>query len=64
MKTVGILIGLFGAALFIWHLIKVFAGLDIDSGYVNHKTLSLVGGILVLVGTGIYTLGRRRIRRT
>lgn len=62
MKTVGILVGVFGAALFIWHSIKVVVGTDIDSGYMSHKTLSLVGGILILVGTGIYALGRRRTR--
>lgn len=63
MKMVGILIGIAGALLFTWHAVKVVMGTDIDTGYMSHTTLSLLGGILVLVGTGIYTIGRRSARR-
>lgn len=63
MKIVGIIIGLVGAGLFIWHSVKVAMGMDIDTGSISHKTLSLVGGIMIFAGTWVYIIGRRRSRR-
>lgn len=63
MKIVGMIIGVVGGLLFIWHSVKVVMGTDIDTGYMSHKTLSLVGGILIVAGTGVYVVGRRRRRR-
>ena len=61
MKTIGIIIGTIGAALFVWHSVKVVMGTDYGgSGLSNHQLMSLVGGILVVAGTGVYILGRRR----
>ena len=63
MKTFGIVVGFFGAFLFLWHAIKVVNGTDYgSSGISNHQLMSLIGGILILIGTGIYILGRRRQR--
>ena len=62
MKIAGIIIGIFGAILFIWHAVKVVMGTDIDSGYMNHKILSLVGGIMMFAGIWVYLIGRRRPR--
>ena len=62
MKIIGILIGTLGTLLFAWHSIRVINGTDVGFGMWNHQTLSLVGGILILIGTGIYILGRRRGR--
>ena len=59
---VGIIVGIIGAVLFVWHSIKVINGTDVGFGMWNHQTLSLIGGILILIGTGIYILGRRRGR--
>ncbi|MGI8494605.1 MAG: hypothetical protein ACR2L1_04735 [Pyrinomonadaceae bacterium] len=58
IKIIGILVGVFGAGLFVWHLVKVLIGEDVGSGFMDHRLLSLVGGILILVGTGIYIVGR------
>lgn len=63
MKVAGVIIGVVGAILFIWHSVKVVMGTDIDTGYMSHKTLSLVGGMLILTGTWVYVIGRRRHRR-
>ncbi len=62
MKNLGIIVGISGAMLFVWHSIKDINGTDVGFGMWNHQTLSLIGGILVLIGTGIYILGRRRGR--
>lgn len=62
MKNLGIIVGVIGAVLFIWHMIKVMNGTDVGFGIWNHQTLSLIGGILVLIGTASYILGRRRRR--
>ena len=58
IKIIGILVGVFGFALFVWHMVKVVMGTDVGSGFMDHRLLSLVGGILILAGTGIYIVGR------
>lgn len=63
MKLVGIITAIVGALLFLWHLVKVATGTDVERGITTHHVLSLVGGILVIVGTGIYISGRRRKRK-
>ncbi len=60
MRIAGIIIGILGAVLFIWHAVKVVMGTDIDSIYASHTVLSLVGGVMVFAGTWLYVLGRRR----
>ena len=62
MKLLGIIVGIIGAGLFVWHLVNAMRGMDGGLGYMDHRLLSLVGGILVIVGTGIYILGRRQKR--
>lgn len=59
MKTFGIIVGVLGAALFVWHLVKVFLDAEQESGVFTHHWLSLIGGILMLAGIGIYIVGRR-----
>ena len=63
MKIVGIIIGILGTVLFLWHVAKVVAGTDIDSAFMSHKVLSLVGGIMILAGTWMYAIGRRKPQR-
>ena len=62
MKILGIIIGIIGAVLFVWHLVKVMMDMESNTGIFTHHILSLTGGILIIVGTGIYILGRRRNR--
>ena len=62
MKNLGIIVGIIGAVLFVWHSVKVINGTDVGLGMWNHQTLSLIGGIMILIGTGIYILGRKRGR--
>jgi len=62
MKIVGIIIGVVGALLFIWHTVKVVQNTDYDSPNMSHQVLSLVGGILIIVGTGLYIRGRKKRR--
>lgn len=62
MKILGIIVGIIGAILFVWHLIKVMLDKETNTGIFTHHIMSLVGGILIIVGTGIYILGRRRKR--
>lgn len=62
MKTLGIIVGIFGAALFVWHLVKVFLDAERETGVFTHHWLSLFGGILMLVGIGVYIAGRRGLK--
>ena len=63
MKIIGTIIGTLGVMFFVWHAIKVVNGTDYgSSGLSNHQLMSLVGGILIIIGTAIYILGRRRGR--
>ncbi len=63
MKMTGIVVGVLGVMFFVWHAIKVVNGTDYgSSGLSNHQLMSLVGGILIIIGTAIYILGRRRGR--
>ena len=60
IKMIGILVGIVGALLFIWHSVKVVRNTDYNTAYSSHQILSLVGGILIIVGTGLYIWGKRR----
>lgn len=60
IKISGIVIGIVGAGLFIWHLVKVFIGADEGSPPFTHHILSLIGGVLMFAGIWIYVIGRRR----
>ena len=62
MRVAGIIVGILGAVLFIWHSVKVMMGTDITTGYTSHESLSLVGGILMFAGTWLYVTGRRKSR--
>ena len=64
MKLLGVLVGILGAILLIWHLVKAATNTETMSGITTHHLLSLAGGILIIVGTSIYILGRRRGRRS
>jgi uncharacterized membrane protein YidH (DUF202 family) len=60
IKIIGILVGVFGLALFVWHLVKAATNEEASQSFGTHHLLSLTGGILILVGTGIYIVGRGR----
>lgn len=60
MKVGGIIIALVGAALFVWHLAKVFEGTDTGAGVTTHHVVSLVGGVLMFAGIWLYVAGRKR----
>lgn len=61
MKTGGIIIGIIGATLFVWHLIKV--GFNPDYvGYASHQVMALNAVILIVFGTVIYFIGGRRLK--
>lgn len=62
MKIAGIIVGIIGAILFVWHLVKVMLDMETSTGIFTHHILSLVGGVIMIVGIGIYILGRRRNR--
>ena len=64
IKMIGILVGFFGFGLFVWHMVKVLTNQDYDGqGFVTHQWLSLIGGLLILLGTAIYIIGRERKKR-
>ncbi|MGI8469965.1 MAG: hypothetical protein ACR2N3_16115 [Pyrinomonadaceae bacterium] len=64
IKMIGILVGVFGLGLFVWHMVKVITNQDYDSqGFITHQWLSLIGGLLILLGTAIYIIGRERKKR-
>ena len=61
MKTGGIIIGIIGATLFIWHLVKVVSNPDYE-GYASHQVMALNAVILMIFGTVIYFMGRWRLK--
>ena len=61
MKTGGLIIGIIGATLFVWHLIKVGVNPDYE-GYASHQVMALNAVILIIFGTVIYFMGRRRLK--
>lgn len=62
---IGILVGIVGAVLFVWHMIKVMTNQDYDGrSFGTQKWLSLIGGLLILLGTSIYIIGRERENRS
>lgn len=63
MKIFGIIIGVIGAAMFVWHLVKVLFGLEEQTGVLSHHWLSLIGAVIMFVGIGLYAVGRERIAR-
>ncbi len=60
MKIAGIVVGILGAILFIWHSVTVLMGTDLDTGYMRHGFLSLIGGVVMFAGIWIYVIGRRK----
>lgn len=63
MKLAGIIVGVVGAIMFVWHLFKVLTGMEEQTGIFTHDILSLVGGILMFAGIWLYVAGRRRSSR-
>lgn len=64
IKMIGILVGVFGLGLFVWHMVKVMTKQDYDGqGFITHQWLSLIGGLLILLGTAVYIIGRERRKR-
>lgn len=59
MKLAGIIVGVVGAVLFVWHLIKVVMGAEEQTGAFTHHILSLAGGILAFVGIWLWIKGHR-----
>lgn len=50
MKLVGIIIGVIGTIMFVWHLVTVLLNAEDPSGDLTHHWLSLIGGILIFGG--------------
>ncbi|MDQ6786484.1 MAG: hypothetical protein M3033_06655 [Acidobacteriota bacterium] len=64
IKMIGILVGVSGFGLFVWHMVKVITNQDYDEqSFVTHQWLSLIGGLLILLGTAVYIIGRGRRKR-
>jgi hypothetical protein len=62
MKLGGIIVALVGGGLFLWHLTKLLMRTDWGEGPYTHHLMSLVGGVLMIVGIWLYSVGRRRAR--
>lgn len=60
MKLAGIILGIVGAIMFVWHLVKVVMGMEEQTGIFTHHILSLVGGILAFAGIWLWITGRRK----
>lgn len=60
MKIAGIIVGVVGAVIFVWHLVKVLLGVEDQTGFFTHHWLSLVGGILAFVGIWLWIKGHPR----
>lgn len=63
MRLTGIIVGLVGGLLFVWHLSKVLMGTDEGAPPFTHHILSLIGGVLLFAGIWLYVVGRKRGRR-
>ena len=61
MKTGGIMIGIIGATLFIWHLVKVVSNPDYE-GYASHQVMAVNAVVLIIFGTVLYFMGKRRTK--
>lgn len=60
MKIAGIIVGVVGALMFVWHMVQVFLGTEEQTGVFTHHILSLVGGILIFAGIWLWIAGRKR----
>jgi len=63
MKLTGIIIGVIGAAMFVWHLVRVFLNVEVRTGPFTHHWPSLIGGILMFAGIWLWVAGHRRQKR-
>ena len=61
MKTGGIVVGIIGVTLLIWHLVKVMSNPNYE-GYASHQVMSVDAVILIIVGIGLYIFGKRNQR--
>lgn len=61
MKTGGLIIGIIGATLFVWHLIKVGVNPDYE-GYASHQVMALNAVILIIFGSALYFMGKRSLK--
>lgn len=57
MKLAGIIVGIVGAIMFVWHLVKVLLGVEEQPGVFTHHWLSLIGGILAFAGIWLWIKG-------
>lgn len=65
MRMGGIVIGIIGVTLFLWHLFRGETDADYHFGYASHQVMSVDSPILIVAGAVFYFWGRRRhIRRT
>ena len=60
MKTGGIVVGIIGVSLFLWHLVRSNPNYE---GYASHQVMSIDAVILIIVGTFLYIIGKRRLKR-
>ena len=63
MQLGGVIIGIGGVLLFLWHLFRGASALDPGVGYSSHQVMSADSIILVLLGIIFFFLGRHRKRR-
>lgn len=62
MRTGGIVIGIIGAVLFVWHVLRVTSQPDYE-GYASHQVMSVNAAVLLIFGAVIYFMGTRRMKR-
>ena len=63
MRVGGLVIGIAGIVLFLWHLLRAAMASDPRSGYDSHQVMSVDSAILLGLGIIFYFLGRHRHRR-